>query len=183
MDDSYHYLQRRQLHGKHATSSTRVNGTSYSRPGTSCESKIGSLGSRPQPRLYVLSTSDENGATRIATLYKDHLGRNIEKNMGAQYMIDLAYTLSEKRTHLPWRFYAIADSIQELRQRLSDLPVKVIKSREATRLVYIFTGQGAQWYAMARELFLYPAFNRSIDAASQIFRNLGCRWSLRGEHC
>jgi acyl transferase domain-containing protein/NADPH:quinone reductase-like Zn-dependent oxidoreductase len=46
----------------------------------------------------------------------------------------------------------------------------------------VFTGQGAQWYAMGRELITtYPVFGASIKEADAILKDLGADWSLMEE--
>ncbi|KAJ2892889.1 hypothetical protein MKZ38_009267 [Zalerion maritima] len=49
-------------------------------------------------------------------------------------------------------------------------------------LAFVFTGQGAQWYAMGRELYAHPAFRESLEAAEQyLSMTLGSPWNLNPE--
>ena len=49
-------------------------------------------------------------------------------------------------------------------------------------LAFVFTGQGAQWYAMGRELIaVYPAFGHSLETTDLCLRELGACWSLLGK--
>lgn len=42
--------------------------------------------------------------------------------------------------------------------------------------------QGAQWYAMGRELIgHYEAFTRSLTESGSYFKELGCTWDILGE--
>jgi acyl transferase domain-containing protein len=66
------------------------------------------------------------------------------------FMEDLSYTLSECRTHHTWRRAITARSAEELLEALNTTSVKFSKSKRAVRLGFVFTGQGAHWYAMGR---------------------------------
>ncbi|KAL8783966.1 MAG: hypothetical protein Q9195_009231, partial [Heterodermia aff. obscurata] len=168
LDDGYHYLKERNISGKHRTCLTRgckslVHGTS---PDSANGTALNSESKTKQPHLYVWSTSDEDGASRCSNEYQRHFDQVGKEETGSGYLEDLAFTLSERRTHFPWRFYAIASSLDELKSRLPLSSPKPIRTREA-RLTFVFTGQGAQWYAMARELTNYAVFDSSIEAADQ----------------
>jgi acyl transferase domain-containing protein len=50
------------------------------------------------------------------------------------------------------------------------------------RIGMVFTGQGAQWHAMARELAApYPIVRATFDEAERILKGLGADWSLTEE--
>lgn len=105
---------------------------------------------------------------------------------------DLSYTLAERRTLFPWvaahqvRLEANADADTD-RHPLDavieafDSP-RFKPSRTPTsqpRIGMVFTGQGAQWNAMGRELLAeYPVFRQTIDEAEA---HLGALWSLLEE--
>lgn len=176
-------MKEHKLRGKHTTCLAEAcqPQTPYLFPSLTGRQEDSCAAISRQPRLYVWSTSDEHGFKRLLTAYQDHFRLSCQTQMDPQYMSDLAYTLSEKRTHLPWRFYTIADSFDQLKSKLTVAPPKAIRSRENARLIYIFTGQGAQWHAMARELFSYPVFDHSIRVAGRLLGSLGCSWCLKGE--
>lgn len=92
-------------------------------------------------------------------------------------MRDLGYTLARKRTHHGWRSFTLANSCSTLRTALSSKPAAT-RAVSEPRLAFIFTGQGAQWATMGKELMAYPVFQRSLYEADKYIRTLNCPWSL-----
>ena len=74
----------------------------------------------------------------------------------------------------------MADSISQLRNIYGRLS-KPVRSTVKPKLALIFTGQGAQWYAMGRELMEFPVYKQSLQSADAYFRELGSGWSLLHE--
>ena len=93
-----------------------------------------------------------------------------------KFLGDLAYTLGERKSHLAWRGFAIADSLDELKHQLHDSIKNTIKSSRNPAVGFVFTGQGAQWYAMGRDLLQYrfPIFLESIQKSDEYAKSLGC---------
>ncbi|KAK6953661.1 hypothetical protein Daesc_005966 [Daldinia eschscholtzii] len=99
-------------------------------------------------------------------------------------LVDLSYTLSHRRSALPWRFSSVATNLDTLlrglRQGLEAIPNKPIPSKR--NIIFTFTGQGAQWAGMGRELFDQitpsPIFRDSIRASRDILKELGATWDL-----
>lgn len=129
--------------------------------------------------LLTWSAIQEGGLRRIAAAYRDHL-LTLPPLDGSDYLADLAYTLSERRSRLLWGSFAVADSIEQLDQALEKGFLPAMPLVRAPKVGFIFTGQGAQWYAMGRELLLYPVFRRSLEDAQASFSHLGCPWLLIG---
>ena len=94
-------------------------------------------------------------------------------------MTNLAYTLGQRRSMLPWRVAASATSGADLIRKLSSPSLSFARTVEQPRLGFIFTGQGAQWHAMGRELMRsYPVFASTIEVADDCLVGLGAQWSL-----
>jgi acyl transferase domain-containing protein len=128
-------------------------------------------------KLFVFSASDERSLKRLVTTYQQNLP-DLCKDAGS--FADLAYTLSEKRTSLLWRFFSQASSTQELQQGLEIEHSKLVRSTQGPKLCFVFTGQGAQWNNMGRELLEYPVFRRSLQESELCFKDMGSSWSLIG---
>ena len=92
---------------------------------------------------------------------------------------DLAFTLSSRRTSMSWRQCFVSASHAELVTALESSKEVAHPSAADTRITYIFTGQGAQWYAMAHELLGFDSeFYSSIRRSEKILEHLGSSWRL-----
>ena len=95
---------------------------------------------------------------------------------------DLVYTFSSRRSLMLWRHSIVAGTRQDLLSSLESKTLKLNRVTSAPQLVFIFTGQGAQWHAMGRELLLISScFKRSICESTWILQGLGAPWSLLDE--
>lgn len=75
-----------------------------------------------------------------------------------------------------------ASNLKELHDLLSKKDHKPSRPSSKPRLGFIFTGQGAQWYAMGRELLQYPVFLKSMEESDHSLKSFGSRWSLLGTY-
>lgn len=141
-------------------------------------------------KVLILSARDERGCQQMVTNLKAYLERHRSLGYEAseQLLHHLSYTLGERRTLFQW---VAAHQVRLEKDKTLDSVIQVLDSprfkpgRRASsrpRIGMVFTGQGAQWYAMGRELLIsYPVFRRSIEAAEAHLRSLGADWSLLEE--
>lgn len=109
-------------------------------------------------RLYLLPLSAHD---------KQTLKRNIEAYGGTAdnyNVLDLSYTLANRRTHFPSRGIVVASHANINKVFKDNLQKFVFAEKKETPTVgFVFTGQGAQWPRMGAELMAYyPSFLRSI---------------------
>ncbi|KAL6230714.1 hypothetical protein BDW75DRAFT_244550 [Aspergillus navahoensis] len=94
----------------------------------------------------------------------------------------LAYTLGQRRTRFPWvaaRSVPVQNGFQEAIRALEFATPCPRRATRVPRIGMVFTGQGAQWYAMGRELITaYPVFKASLKEADQHLTALGAGWSV-----
>ncbi|TAQ83605.1 hypothetical protein B7494_g8071 [Chlorociboria aeruginascens] len=92
---------------------------------------------------------------------------------------DIIYTLVSRRSMFPWRYTVVATTSKDL-VKVLDNPLKSFDRVVGTkRLIFTFTGQGAQWYSMGRELiFTSAVFRNSVQKSTQILQDLGAPWDL-----
>lgn len=97
------------------------------------------------------------------------------------YMRHLAFTLGQRRSELSWKAAYLASSKKELIEELEKGQGTPQQATGQPRLGFVFTGQGAQWYAMGRELVEgYPVFKAALLEADQCLKDFGAEWSILG---
>ncbi|KAE8851971.1 hypothetical protein HRS9122_02258 [Pyrenophora teres f. teres] len=129
------------------------------------------------PKLLVLSGFDERAVRRSITALEHWMQDQIVEENRVHILKDLAYTLVEKRTSFPWNTVCVAPS-----EQTTDLSWSApIRMRQRVDICFVFTGQGAQWHGMGRELLTYENFRDSILQADRFFKSLGSEWSLMDE--
>ncbi|ROT41106.1 putative polyketide synthase [Sodiomyces alkalinus F11] len=130
--------------------------------------------------VFPVSARDETAAKTAICNLKEFLQSKTE---GEEVKLDnLAYTLGQKRALFPWRAATQASTVAELIDNLGDSGLPPTLAKDLPRLGFVFNGQGAQWFAMGRELMgAYPVFEQTIREAELQLYSLGCEWSLIDE--
>ncbi|KAL8903861.1 MAG: hypothetical protein Q9207_003659 [Kuettlingeria erythrocarpa] len=180
IDDAYHYLSERGLVGNHNTTVHEDDDGS--------DSGISTGSGTPEPvdnqdsaSLFVFSSKDQAGIQRLAASYSETLQEIGLGKASRHYFNDLAYTLSERRSHFDFRTSFVASTLAELSAQLSQGLSKGLSkpkrsSRQDNNLVFVFTGQGAQWPAMGRQLLSNAVFYNSLRTSQDYLQELGCDW-------
>ncbi|KAF2472400.1 uncharacterized protein BDR25DRAFT_341828 [Lindgomyces ingoldianus] len=201
LDDAYHYLKSRGLKAAHRTSRKPLlledepisNGNAYIDSSSSSSSigsddgygsghhtPVSSIGVPPKDRyrIFKWATHEEGVAKNNAQAYANALETRKEIDEGI-FLNDLAYTL-QRRSQLPLKCHIIAKSVNDLVTKLRSSRQKPIRTdKQAPRIAFVFTGQGAQWWGMGRELIsIYPIFAESIHEADKAVSSFGAPWSL-----
>ncbi|GJC96268.1 polyketide synthase [Colletotrichum higginsianum] len=145
------------------------------------------VGAMPAPdsadgRVFVIYGKDQASCqSRVSDLRLYLSLRNNEEQ--PQTLHDLAYTLSEHRTVMPWMVACRSGDVLGLQEALeSGKPAAARIPSQPPRLGIVFNGQGAQWHAMGRELIhRYDVFRASIERMGVYIREMGATWSLMDE--
>ncbi|KAL6816622.1 putative polyketide synthase [Trichoderma sp. SZMC 28015] len=143
--------------------------------------------------VLVLSARDERGSQRMVEDLKAYLEKHksLDFDAAETLLSDLSYTLAERRTLFPWvaahqvrldtdtdghPLDAVIEAFDSPRFKPGKTPTS------QPRIGMVFTGQGAQWNAMGRELLEeYPVYRQSIEEAEAHLHDLGATWSLLEE--
>lgn len=135
-------------------------------------------------RVFVLSAKDEYACRKMAGNLKEYLQRaNCQAGAEGHLLDNLAYTLASRRSRFSWTLTYSKPAVSELIQALGNEKIKPIRhSGDQPRIGFVFTGQGAQWYAMGRELIdVYPTYRASLLEAEEYLKEFGYEWSLIAE--
>ncbi|RCI10836.1 hypothetical protein L249_5248 [Ophiocordyceps polyrhachis-furcata BCC 54312] len=65
---------------------------------------------------------------------------------------------------------------ERILRSFSMAPMLRIRPRQA--VCFVFTGSGAQWFSMGRELLAYDVFRTSLETSGRLLEGMGCGWSL-----
>lgn len=129
------------------------------------------------PRLLVWSSHEQKGTDVRAASILSYLS---EHDDTPDLLDRLAFTLSDRRTHFQWRSFAVASNSENVKTALAE-PAKPLRALDNPVLCFVFNGQGAQWYAMGRELMAYRLYQESIEAAADYMKAVGADWDLVSE--
>lgn len=130
-------------------------------------------------RLFMVSGFDEDSCSAQIQNLHQYLS---EKSRVADdcFMDSLAFTLNERRSKFMWKAVVIGSSPSSVAEALSSR----IKPRRAIKkpsIGFVFTGQGAQWCGMGKELWTtYPVFRRSIERIDEYLSRIGAPFSVEG---
>ncbi|PVI03058.1 putative polyketide synthase [Periconia macrospinosa] len=135
----------------------------------------------PTKKLFVFSAADKTACQKIMSNLVVYLEQRPEM-FQRDLMSNVAYTLGQRRSLMPWRVAIPAKEAFDLSTKITMGNFNPVKETGAPRIGFVCTGQGAQWWAMGRELYeSYPIFTQTIDKADAILTSLGAPYSLVDE--
>lgn len=131
-------------------------------------------------RIFMLSGFDERTCAQQMQALSNHIldrGHEVDHE---KFLDELAFTINERRSVFPWKAAIVGDTMAGLAASLS----QNIRARSAVRqptLGFVFTGQGAQWVGMGKELLqAYPVFKRSISGIDRFLNDIGAPFTVEG---
>ena len=141
--------------------------------------------------ILTLSARSREALQKMAGLYSEWIRLNIE-TVDKPFVENLCYSLNERRSQFPHRLALAFGSTAEASKSLLDYAEdsvgwdKIVSYAEVNskdgKLVFMFGGQGSQWYAMGRQLIECEAvFREAVMTVTNILKDLGIAWSLMDE--
>ncbi|KAK8859931.1 Hybrid PKS-NRPS synthetase lepA [Apiospora arundinis] len=113
------------------------------------------------PLPILLSAQSQSSLAKRAKQMAEYLQTHPEIKIE-----DIAWTLWKKRSKLSYRQVFTAHTREEL-------GVPLVSPNEGFGVLGVFTGQGAQWAGMGRELLLFsPLFRRTMERCDEALANL-----------
>jgi len=152
-----------------------------------------SKSSGSKSEVLVMYGRDEQACQRMLSSVKSYLQARISSTEEPEKLIqDLVWTLSRHRTRFPsgWvsthtvQWSGSENVLEQVIQCLDAPQFKPVRlpGDKVPRIGMVFTGQGAQWHAMARELIdAYPLFRSTLEEAERYLNEFGAGWSLMEE--
>lgn len=126
-----------------------------------------------KPQLLVFSANSQKALASMITNYQKFVERKPEK------IEDLAYTLANRREHLSHRTFAIAN------RGSIGTTSPTTKSAKPPAVIAVFTGQGAQWPQMGRDLMnsnaIFLNSIRRLDKYLQEMHEHAPDWKIEAE--
>ena len=195
MEDAYHHLTLRELHGHHSTviqpdvsghltrKHTAIAHQSTDEALALDNMSSGGFGVRStllRPRLLVFSSADERGVDRLGELYVEYMNNQITQ-ADETFLDNLAYTLSNRRTSFAWKSFVVANSMSQLKDLRAQLTRPRQSPKKVSHLGFIFTGQGSQYIKMGKDLLAYTVYENTMKNADTYLQSLGSGWSLIDE--
>ncbi|KAJ5671786.1 Acyl transferase/acyl hydrolase/lysophospholipase [Penicillium longicatenatum] len=199
LDDALHYMQEREIKGNHCTafapgSSTNAhpshsgqdmfvlldrNGADNGSTSPIRENSPVSPSQKVTTRLLVWSAADQKALDRTMEGYEIYYKDN--RTDGLTKLDQLAFTLSARRSQMLWRTFSVVNPGRVIEAEKILSPARPIRSSIDPGIAFVFTGQGAQYVSMGSELMQYPVFLNTLREIDDIYRSLGCEWSIFDE--
>ncbi|KAI1297828.1 ketoacyl-synt-domain-containing protein [Xylaria venustula] len=177
LDDAFNYLRQRNLVGNHCTHQNSSSYDSQPTPFLRASSRSASEESAELaalPFLIILSASDGPALQRVVELHSRWMREN---RANPDFLCDLAYTLLQRRSLLRYRTFAVIDKNEAL-QAGGHFSPAICATNYQPRIAFIFTGQGAQWAGMGKDLFHFPVFHDSIMKCDAYLKEMGIAWDV-----
>jgi myxalamid-type polyketide synthase MxaE and MxaD/epothilone polyketide synthase C/epothilone polyketide synthase D len=141
--------------------------------------------SSQRAHLLPLSARSQPALQALADAYKEFLHTTDAP------LRDICYTASARRAHHDHRLSVVGRSRQELiaqleaasrqQEPLDGAPRGGARTGRPCKLVFVYSGQGPQWWAMGRRLLAEErAFRRAVEQCDELVRSYA-GWSLMEE--
>ncbi|OQE38549.1 hypothetical protein PENCOP_c008G00808 [Penicillium coprophilum] len=96
--------------------------------------------------IFVLSAKEENTAKKMVENFISYLQKM--RSTSTWSLADLSYTLTKRRSNFRWRVAVSAKNLEEVIDGFLDPRASPVLSLQPPRVGFVFTGQGAQWFAI-----------------------------------
>ena len=165
---------------------SRVSVNSFGYGGTNAHAVLeryersSSMEEAEEPRLFTVTAASQISLQNTMNSLADWISDREDRLS----LRDLAYTLGERRSVMPWRHTSVATSAEELVTALRKSAKSadtITRASSGIKIGYVFSGQGAQWAGMGRELISHPTFRESLKTSNNILKELGSSWDLLEE--
>ncbi|HKN49477.1 MAG TPA: type I polyketide synthase, partial [Actinomycetota bacterium] len=116
--------------------------------------------------LFTMSGKDRAALDASAARYRERLPALRHAHIG-----DICHTAAAGRVHFPARYAAVVGSVEDLERALAqyEAPADPAAPAGGKGPVFLFTGQGSQYGAMASGLYeAHPVFRKALDRCNTL---------------
>ncbi|KAH6992538.1 hypothetical protein EDB82DRAFT_444127 [Fusarium venenatum] len=172
MDEAPRYLSARGLKGNHNS----FESLSSTLPTPHCDKG-------PETQLFLYSAHERSGVQRVIESHLPYL--KSKSGEDDSFFRDYAYTLGCRRSSLEWKHAVVAKSLQDLiskLQKINDSHFKRTSRNKQPKVCFLFSGQGAQYAQMGKELMGFEVFRTTLESSSRYMKDtLGSQFDLLEE--
>jgi acyl transferase domain-containing protein len=136
------------------------------------------------PHLLTLSAHSKQALEALARRYSDFVQAKASETLS---LSDLCYTASARRAHHDHRLAVVVNSEEEVVANLNafiegesrvGMTSGDVGEGQRHKLVFVFPGQGSQWFGMGRELMEKEAVFREVIQRCDLSMRQEVEWSL-----
>lgn len=137
--------------------------------------------------LLPLSAHSDRSLSATTQIWQNFLGG---EDTHTESLFDICYTASTRRTHHKHRLAIIGSSKKEILEQLEKhnridsraaVSLREESEKRETGPVFVFSGQGPQWFAMGRSLLAEePVYREMVERCDELLREYAS-WSLLDE--
>lgn len=140
-----------------------------------------------KPGMFFLSAHKQEVLLELAANYREWFCQDDKTKTLFQ---DICYTISQRRKRHTHRLAIVAGDVAECGRKLDyflrdevtqGLYSGIVHQNTTDKLVFVFSGQGAQWWGMGRQLLSdEPVFRQMLEKCDRIVRDIA-GWSVLKE--
>ncbi|KAF7544909.1 hypothetical protein G7Z17_g9590 [Cylindrodendrum hubeiense] len=175
LDEAPQYMSARGLKGNHNSIETKNLNKDFDLISDQDVSN-GDYTPSTEHQLFVFSSHEKAGVRRVMESHIPYLeSKQKDSATPPDFLRDYAYTLGARRSSLEWKHAVIAKSSDDLLSQLqcsSEAGFSRNSKGKQPKICFVFSGQGAQFAQMGKDLMSFSVFRDSLTSASNYMKDI-----------